>query len=145
MASDINNFTITGRCTADARLEYTQGGMAICSGSVAVNRTQTGKDGTRKEDVSFFDYKILGKFAENISQYLRKGQETAIEGYLKQDRWQAQDGTNKSRVVLMVTSLKLIGGKTGAQGNNGYDDGYDGSADYNAGANNAFNGGYYGA
>ena len=137
MASDINNFSVTGRCTADARLEYTNGGMAICNGSVAVNRTISNKQtGESKDEASFFEYKILGKFAEKIAQHLTKGQEVAIDGYLKQERWQAQDGSNRSRVVLMVEGLKLFGGRNN---NNVQGNGYN---DYDAGANDAFNGGY---
>lgn len=139
MATDINKFAVTGRMTAEARLEYTQGGMAICTGSIAVNRSTTNKqDGSRKDDASFFDIKILGKFAESISRYLVKGQEAAIAGYLKQDRWQAQDGSNRSRVVLMVEELKLLGGRNNGQQQDGYNDG--GAGDYGD-VNGAFNNG----
>lgn len=142
MATDINNFSITGRMTADARLEYTQGGMPICTGSIAVNRSSTNKQtGERKDDASFFDFKVLGKFGEAIAPSLIRGKEVAMDGYLKQDRWQAQDGSNRSRVVLMVEGLKLFGG-----GNNG-GQGFQGNGNGYGNAGESFdNGGYgYGA
>lgn len=140
MATDINKYAITGRMTQDARLEYTHGGMAICNGSIAVNRTTTVKStGEKKEEVSYFDFKILGNFAERMAQYLTKGQELGIEGYLKQERWEAQDGSKRSRVVLNVEGLKLLGGR-------GSRDQEAGSNDQYGNAGEAFNGGYgYGA
>lgn len=76
-----------------------------------------------------------------MAQYLKRGQETALSGYLKQDRWQAPDGSNRSRVVLMVESLKLLGGNK----NNDQAGNYNDQAGNYGDANGAFNSGFYGA
>lgn len=119
MATDINKTTLVGRVVRDTELTYTNGGLAITSGSLAVNHRPAKNSA---QEVSYFDFKILGKFGETMTKYLTRGTQIAITGYLKQDRWQTQDGSNRSRVTVMVEELELLGGSN-QNGNNGYQNG----------------------
>ena len=73
--------------------------------------------------------------AESMKPYLRKGQKIAVDGYLKQDRWvDQQTQQNRSKVVIGIEQLELLGGKkeeNGGYNNSSYDNGYDGG--YNDG------------
>lgn len=113
---DLNKVLVVGRLTKDIVVEYTNGGMAIAKGSIAVNRSQK-KDGAWGETASFFDITLFGKMAENLKPYLLKGKQVAIGGYLKQDRWTSQDGQNRSKVYIGVEELQLCGGREGGAGN----------------------------
>ena len=42
------------------------------------------------------------------SPYLTKGKQIAVDGYLKQDRWE-KDGKTSSRVVIHANSVQLMG------------------------------------
>lgn len=48
--------------------------------------------------------------AESLKQYLVKGKSVAVEGILKQDRWE-KDGQKHSRVRIIAESLQLLGGR----------------------------------
>lgn len=113
---DLNSVVLIGRLTRDVELKYTPGGMAICNGSVAVGR-RVKKGDAYQDETSFFDFACFGKTAENLKPYLTKGKQIAIQGELKQDRWQ-QDGQNRSRISIMVNSVQLLGGNSevGKQG-----------------------------
>lgn len=116
MAQDLNHVVIIGNVTRDAEnIRYTQGGMAILSVSVANGRSRKNPDGTWGEETSFFDVNIFGKTAENLKPYLTKGKKIAVDGSLKQDRWQDQSGQNKSRVVINADYVQLVGGQTQQQ------------------------------
>jgi single-strand DNA-binding protein len=108
--NDINNVTLVGRLTRDAELKYTTGGTAISKPSIAVNRSVKKGDEWTSE-ASFIELEIWGKTAESLCQYLAKGQQVAVTGELKQDRWQDKDGGNRSKVVVTVRSIQLLGGK----------------------------------
>jgi single-strand DNA-binding protein len=109
MANDLNMVALTGRLTRDIELKYSNGGMAIGKFSIAVNRGV--KKGDRWEsEASFFDCTMFGKSAENLSKYLNKGQQLAINGELQQERWE-KDGQQRSRVSIIVQSVVLIGGE----------------------------------
>jgi single-strand DNA-binding protein len=109
MANDINSVTIVGRITRDPELTYTGGGMAICKISIAVNRSKKQND-QWVEEASFFDVTLFGKRAESLQQYLTKGTQIAVQGSLKQDRWE-QDGQKRSKVQIIADNIQLLGGK----------------------------------
>lgn len=110
MATDINSVVIVGRLTRDAELKYTQGGMAIASFSIAVNRNR--RDGDQwVEEVNFFDVSLFGKGAESRNQYLKKGVQVAIQGSLRQDKWE-KDGQRHSKVGIVANSVELLGGRS---------------------------------
>lgn len=114
MASDINSVCLTGNLTRDMELSYTQGGLAVGKFSIAVNRSV--KQGDQwVDEASFFECTLFGKVAESLKQYLIKGKQVAVQGTLKQDRWE-KDGQKHSKVSIIVLNLKLLGGKSDATG-----------------------------
>jgi single-strand DNA-binding protein len=110
--SDINHVVLVGRLTRDAELKFTNSGFAIAKLSLAVNR-RVKKEDSWQEEANFFDAVMMGKRAEALAQYLQKGKQIAVEGELRQDRWE-QDGQRRSRVEIFVTNIQLLGGRTGA-------------------------------
>lgn len=109
---DLNNVTLLGRLTKDAELRYTNGGTAIAAFSIAVNRTR--KNGEQYEDeANFFDSILIGRLAEGVHPYLKKGQQVAVSGELHQNRWQTREGENRSRVEIVANHLQLVGGRPG--------------------------------
>jgi single-strand DNA-binding protein len=114
MASDLNVVAVTGRLTRDSELRYSNGGTAIAKFSIAVNRRAKGADGQWTDEASFFDCSYFGKGAEGVNQYLNKGTQVAINGSLVQSRWE-QDGQNRSKVEVMVSSLTLLGSSQDGQ------------------------------
>ena len=109
---DMNSVVLVGHLTRDAELAYIDGGNTPCSKfAVACNGSR--KIGTEYVDeVNYFDVTIWGKTAENLKQYLLKGKQIAVDGYLRQDRWQ-KDGQNFSKVVVVANNVQLLGGNTG--------------------------------
>lgn len=121
--ADINTVFLVGRCTRDGELKYTQGGMAILTVSLAVNRYRKTAQGA-SEEVNFFDVSVFGKQAEGIKPYMTKGRQVAVKGFLKQDRWQDDQGGTHSRVSICAEDVQLLAAPQG-QGqpaNNGYYD-----------------------
>lgn len=108
--TDINHVITIGRLTRDiSKLDfgYTTGGTARLNLSIAVNRSVK-KNGAWTDSVSFFDITVWGKQAENIRQFLHKGKQIAIEGYIDQQRWE-KDGQKYSKVVIIADSVQLLG------------------------------------
>lgn len=112
MASDINHVILVGRLTRDIELRYTNGGACVGRFSLAVNRNKRSAEGQWEEETGFFDIVLWGKQAESLSTYLRKGKQVAVEGELRQSRWE-QDGQKKSKVEIAATGIQLLGGNAG--------------------------------
>jgi single-strand DNA-binding protein len=128
--SDVNHVILIGRCSRDAVLKYTSGGMAIANLSLAVNRrVKKGEQWT--EEVSFFESVLFGKTAEGLKPYLLKGKQIAVEGELRQERWQ-QDGQSRSKVVINASNVQLLGGNDKPAQQSGQSSGYQAQVEYSA-------------
>ena len=103
---NLNSTSLSGRLTRDAELSYTQGGTAILKFSVACNRRK--KNGEQWEDEAHF-FDILKWKGEGLAPYLTKGKQVIIRGRLTQDRWEAQDGTKRSKVYITAEHIELVG------------------------------------
>lgn len=113
--ADLNVVALTGRLTRDSELKYTNSGLAICAFSVAVNRRR--KQGDEWiDEANFFDITLFGRRGEAVQRYLTKGTQVAVQGELKQDRWE-QDGNRRSKVQIIANDLQLLGG--GGRGDGG--------------------------
>ncbi len=112
--SDINSVVLVGRLTRDAELKYASTGNAILSISIAVNYSK--KEGEQWiSEANYFDVSYFGKPAEAVAKYLTKGKQIAVQGALKQNRWE-KDGQKFSRVVIQASSLELLSSSQGTGG-----------------------------
>ena len=118
MSWDINRVNVIGRLTRAPELKYTPSGAPVVNFGIAVGGkpSQSGE-----ENVSFFNIVGWGKLAENISNYLSKGKQVAIDGRLDQRRWKAQDGSNRSVVEIIAERVEFLGAASeGAKTGGGY-------------------------
>ena len=110
--TDMNHVMLIGRLTRDIGNDersfgYVSNGVARANVSIAVNRSR--KQGDQwVDEANFFDVTIWGKTAENLKPYLLKGTQIAVDGYLKQDRWE-KDGQKFSKVAIVANNVQLLG------------------------------------
>ena len=119
---DVNHVVLIGRLTRDAEIKSLASGQSVCKFSIAVNRRK--KNGDQWEDeANFFDIVVWGRQGESLHQYLVKGKMVAVDGELRQDRWQ-QEGQNRSKVEVVANYLQLLGGNPGSGGGGNQGSGY---------------------
>jgi len=114
----MNLVVLLGNLTRDPQPRYMPSGSPVCNFGLAVNRKWTDKDGNRQESTAFVDCEAFGKTAELVSQYCGKGRQVLIQGRLKFHRWEAQDGTKRSKLTVTaerVTFLRKPQGEPGSQ------------------------------
>ncbi len=111
--SDLAIAVVVGRLTRDAELKYTNSGQAVCHFSVATSARRK-KGDQWVEESSFWDVDFWGKGGESINQYLTKGKLVAVEGAMRQDRWE-QDGQTRSKTLITANTVQLLG-SSGGQG-----------------------------
>ena len=123
MAS-LNKVFLMGNITRDLELKYLPSNTAVCDFGLATNRTWTGPDGVKKEEVTFVDCTSFGKQAEILAKFKKKGDPLFIEGRLKLDQWEAQDGSKRSKLKVVVDNFQFLNrGQPGGYGAPGGDAG----------------------
>lgn len=110
----INTVILYGNLTRDPELRALPSGMNVCSFSIATNRTFTGKDGKKQEQVDFHNIVVFGRQADNVAQYMKKGSGVFIEGRLQSRSWE-KDGQKQYRTEVVADRVQF-GPRTGAGG-----------------------------
>ena len=105
----INNVIISGNLVSDCE-KFTAGETPAISFTIAVN--EYSKD---KEVCNYFDCALFGNRAKGIASFMTKGKKVTVSGRLRQDRWQAEDGTNRSKVRVIVSEVDFALAKKDAE------------------------------
>lgn len=107
--TDLNTVILIGRLTKDLELKYTTNGMAVGTGSIAVNREAV-RNSEKVKETSFFNFSMFGKIAESLKVYMTKGKHICLQGALKQRTWNDENGGKHSVVEIIVENVQLLGG-----------------------------------
>ena len=110
-----NHVCIIGHLVRDPELKYSGLGTAVCSFSIAVNRSVK-RGGNLEKEVSYFDCVCFNKTAENVSQYLSKGKAALVEGELVQNRWETSEGQKRSKIEINAYKVLFLSGKGESEG-----------------------------
>lgn len=116
----INTVAISGNLTRDIENRVTNSGTTIGRFGIAVNERRRNSNGEWEDYANFVDCVIFGKRAESLEQYLTKGIKVAIKGRLHYSSWEAQDGSKRSKLEVVVDDIDLMSARQdGSQGGNG--------------------------
>lgn len=108
----MNVVSVVGRLTKDPVISYLESGKIVTKGGIAVtNPFKKNEDG--KASADFLDFEVWGKAGEILAEYVRKGHQVGLDGRFKQDSWEAEDGTKRSKVLLNVEHVHLLNNDRG--------------------------------
>ncbi|MEK7592828.1 MAG: single-stranded DNA-binding protein [Patescibacteria group bacterium] len=107
----LNKVQLIGNLTRDPELRYTPTGAAVCTMGLATNRTWTTDSGEKKDEVEFHRVVAWNKLAELCSQLCTKGRKIYVEGRLRTNTWQGQDGSSRSTTEVVIEDMILLDAK----------------------------------
>lgn len=108
MAS-FNRIIMIGNLTRDPEYKQLASGQAVCRLGIASNRSFKNRStGAATQEVCFVDIDVWGPQAESCRQYLQKGRSVLIEGRLKLDTWQDNDGQKRSKHSIVADSVTFL-------------------------------------
>lgn len=109
---DLNKVMLIGRLTADPEARTTPQGVTVTSFSIATNRTWKDQQGNQQDRVEFHNIVTWRKLAEICAQYLLKGRQIYIEGYLQTRSWEGQDGKKNYRTEVVADNMIMLGSRS---------------------------------
>lgn len=113
----INRVVLTGRLTRDVDLRYTQGGSAVATFNLAVDRRFTNQQGEREAD--FVSCVIWRKPAENFANFFHKGSLVGIEGRIQTRNYENKQGQRVYVTEVIVENFSFLEAKN-STGNGSY-------------------------
>ncbi|HIW72660.1 MAG TPA: single-stranded DNA-binding protein [Candidatus Levilactobacillus faecigallinarum] len=102
----INRVVLTGRLTRDVDLRYTQGGTAVGTFNLAVDRRFKNQQGEREAD--FVQCVIWRKGAENFANFFHKGSLVGIEGHIQTRNYENQQGNRVYVTEVIVEDFTFL-------------------------------------
>ena len=112
----INRTVLEGRLTRDPELRYTQGGTAVASFMLAVNRQFTNSQGEREAD--FINCVIWRKAAENFVNFTNKGSLVGIDGRIQTRNYENQQGNRVYVTEVVADNFSLLESRKDNSNNN---------------------------
>ncbi len=101
----MNNCTFTGRLTKDPVLEENTSGFKYVRFTLAISRGKV-KDGAQRAD--FIPFMAMGKTAEIIANYMRKGSLIEVTGRLESRDYETQDGYKRTAYSILVNNVGFL-------------------------------------
>jgi single-strand DNA-binding protein len=104
-----NRVVIVGNLTRDPEYKQLASGQAVSRLGLATNRQfKNRQNGSMIQEVCFIDIDVWGAQAESCKQYLQKGRSVLVEGRLKFDTWEDQNGQTRSKHSIVADRVVFL-------------------------------------
>lgn len=111
----MNRVILMGRMTRDPEFRQTTSGVPVCRFSLAINRQFANKQ-TGERETDFVDCDAWRSTAEFISRYFSKGSMILVEGQLRNNNYEDNNGVKHYLMRVLVDSVSFCGSKDGDSG-----------------------------
>ncbi len=117
----INKVILVGNIGQDPETRYTPSGSAITRISVATSESWKYKQsGEQQERTEWHRVVFFNRLAEIAGEYLRKGSKVYIEGSLRTNKWQDQQGQDRYTTEIVAGEMQMLDSRGDAGGQGGY-------------------------
>ena len=96
----VNRVIIVGRVGQSPEGRFTPSGLSVVNYSIATNETKSNSDNNKTDHTEWHNIVSLGKQADFVSEYVKKGQLICIEGKLRTQKWE-----DKNKVTHYKTEI----------------------------------------
>lgn len=109
--SSVNKAILIGNLGRDAEMKFTGSGFAVSRFSIATTeRRKDSKSGEWVEKTEWHRITLLGKQAESLEPYLKKGKQVFVEGRIETRAWDDKDGQKRYTTEIVADRIQLLGG-----------------------------------
>jgi single-strand DNA-binding protein len=112
----VNKVILVGNLGRDAELKFSPSGFPISSFSLATTDRRKDKDNQWQDRTEWHRIKLLGKQAESLQDYLKKGKQIYVEGRIETRSWDDKDGQKKYMTEIIADRIQLLGSREGGGG-----------------------------
>jgi len=109
MARGINKVIIVGNLGNDPEVRFTPGGACVTHISVATTDKWKDKNGVMCEKTEWHRVVFFNRLAEVAGEYLKKGSQVYLEGKLRTNKWQDQNGQDRYTTEIVASEMQMLG------------------------------------
>ncbi len=109
----INKVILVGRLGQDPDIRYSPSGTAIAKFSLATDERVPAGEGNWEDRTEWHRIVAFGKLAEVCGNYLAKGRLVFVEGSIRSNQWEDQQGQKRTTYEIMARDIQMLGGGEG--------------------------------
>ncbi|HSJ67719.1 MAG TPA: single-stranded DNA-binding protein [Anditalea sp.] len=113
----VNKVILVGNLGADPEVKHLEGDKVVANLRLATTEAYKDRNGNRVENTEWHDLELWDGQARIAEQYLKKGSQIFVEGKIKSDTWQDEQGNNRKKVRIRVLSFTMLGSRPDGQNN----------------------------
>lgn len=105
----MNRVVLIGRLTRDPELRYTSNNIACAEVDIAINNGKN--DDGEERPADFIRIVFWDRLAENLSKFQHKGSLIAVEGQIKVQSWDDDNGKKRYKTYVLVRNMEFLESK----------------------------------
>ena len=117
----VNKVILMGRLGKEPEITILQSGMKVAKFSLATSESYKNKEGQKVEQTEWHNIEAWDKLAEIIEKYVGKGDLLYLEGKIKTDKWQDNEGKDRYTTKIRMLELTLMPKQNANQSQNEYE------------------------
>jgi single-strand DNA-binding protein len=108
----LNKVILIGNLGADPEVRYMPNGGAVVTVSLATTRRWKDRQtNERKEETEWHRVNFFNRLGEVAGEYLKKGSKIYVEGRIRTQKWQGQDGQDRYSTEIIAGEMHMLDGK----------------------------------
>jgi single-strand DNA-binding protein len=110
----LNKVMLIGRLGADPEVRFMPSGGSVATIRLATSRRWKDKQtGERKEETEWHRVVFFSRLAEIVGEYLKKGSQVYVEGRIRTQKWQGQDGQDRYTTEIVAFAMNMLDSRSG--------------------------------
>jgi single-strand DNA-binding protein len=110
MAS-VNKVILIGNLGRDPEVRYTPSGTAVANFTLATTETWNNKDGEKQSHTEWHRIVAWRRLGEICGEYLSKGKQVYIEGRIRTNEWEDQEGNKRRTTEIEALNMQMLGSR----------------------------------
>lgn len=103
-----NKVILIGNVVTEVSLNTLKSGSKAADFRLAVKERFKDKEGNQKDQATFVTIETWGRRAETCYKHLAKGRSVLIEGRLKMNEWENDQGEKRSRLLITAEKVEFL-------------------------------------
>lgn len=110
----LNKVMLIGRLGADPEIRYMPSGDPVATIRLATTRRWRDRNtNERKEETEWHRVVFFSGLAKVVGEYLKKGSQVYVEGRIRTQKWQGQDGQDRYTTEIIAEGMNMLDSRSG--------------------------------
>lgn len=105
----VNKIILLGNVGLDPEVKHLESGSVVAKVRLATTESYKNREGQRVDNTEWHDLEFWDGLAKVVESYVKKGSQIYVEGKIKSDHWEDDNGNKRKNIKIRVQNMTLLG------------------------------------